>query len=187
VALSVQPATAGRVEIGEEHEMSSGAPGGRSGPVALAGVPLGIGLIGALDTIVFHKLLQWHTFYVDADEFWRIFSDGLLHAFTLSMLFFGAYRLWEDRRTLAQVAGDRLFWGSVLLGGGAFQLFDGVVNHKLLRLHPVREGASNVLLYDLAWIASAVLILMAGWLLWRSGQPPRAHVEPRPRRNRSPV
>jgi uncharacterized membrane protein len=161
--------------------------GQRSRSVAIAGVPLGIGLVGAIDTIVFHQLLQWHNFYVDADEFWRVFSDGVLHTFTLSMLFFGAYRLWEDRRSLAQVVGDRLFWGSVLLGGGGFQLFDGVVNHKLLQLHPVREGADNILLYDAAWIASALVMLTAGWLLWRSGTSSRATARRSSERDRAPV
>jgi uncharacterized membrane protein len=153
--------------------------------IATAGIPLGIGLIGGIDTIVFHQLLQWHNFYVDTDEFWRVFSDGLLHTFTLSMLFFGAYRLWQERRTFAQVIGSRLFWGSVLLGGGGFQLFDGVVNHKILRLHPVREGADNVLLYDAAWIASALVILAAGWFLWRAGASGRETISTSSERDRS--
>lgn len=29
-----------------------------------------------------------------------------------------------------------------IIGTGAFNLFDGIVNHKILQLHPVREGVS---------------------------------------------
>lgn len=138
------------------------------GGVLWAAIPLGIGLIGAIDTIVFHQLLQWHNFYVDASERWRIFSDGLLHTFTTAMLFFGAYMLWQDRQAFGHIAGSRPFWAGVLLGGGGFQLFDGVVNHKLLRLHPVREDADNILIYDVVWIGSALVMIGIGWAIWRT-------------------
>jgi uncharacterized membrane protein len=49
----------------------------------------------------------------------------------------------------------------VLLGAGAFQLWDGVVDHKLLRVHQVRYGV-DLTGYDLAWNASAVVLLAAG-------------------------
>ena len=146
-----------------QHDEQSADP--RS--VLWASVPLGIGLVGAIDEIVFHQLLQWHNFYVDASERWRIVSDGLLHAFTLSMLFFGAYRLWQQRQPFSTIASSKPFWAGILLGGGGFQLWDGIVDHKLLRLHPIREGANNILLYDVAWNASALLLLALGWALWR--------------------
>jgi len=135
--------------------------------VLRAAIPLGIGLIGAIDEIIFHQLLQWHNFYVDTTERWRIFSDGLLHAFTLSMLFFGAWQLWQHRQPFSTIVSSRPFWAGVLLGGGGFQLWDGVVDHWLLRLHPVREGVDNIWLYDAAWIASALVLLAIGWTLWR--------------------
>jgi len=140
--------------------------------VLWAAVPLGIGLVGAIDEIIFHQLLQWHNFYVDTSERWRVFSDGLLHVFLTSMLFFGAWRLWQERRSFSATAGSRPFWAGVLLGGGGFHLWDGVVDHKLLRLHPVREGADNMLVYDVAWIAAALLLLALGWALWRGVQAP---------------
>lgn len=139
--------------------------------VLWASIPLGIGLIGAIDTIIFHQLLQWHNFYVDASEYWRVFSDGLLHTFTATMLFTGAYWLWQERASFSRIGGSRPFWAGILLGGGGFQLFDGVVNHKILALHPVREGASNILLYDTVWIASALVMIGAGWAVWRGVEP----------------
>jgi len=135
--------------------------------VLWASVPLGIGLIGAIDEIVFHQLLQWHNLYVDASERWRIFSDGLLHAFTLAMLFYGAWRLWQQRQPFSTIVSSRPFWAGILLGGGGFQLWDGVVDHWLLRLHPVREGVESIWLYDTLWIASALIMLAAGWIVWR--------------------
>src|SRR5690606_23330934 len=83
----------------------STAPRGDTGQhqksVLWTGIILGIGLMGAVDTIIFHQLLQWHNFYYDTTEYWQVFSDGLLHAFTASMLFFGAVRLWSQRQEAA--------------------------------------------------------------------------------------
>ena len=133
--------------------------------VALTGACLGVGLIGATDEIVFHQLLQWHNFYVHADQSWRVFSDGLFHIFTAAMLFLGAMRLWTRRRNLSAVGG-RPLWAGMLLGIGGFQLFDGIVNQKILQLHPVREGVDTIWIYDLAWNVPAALVLLTGWLVW---------------------
>jgi uncharacterized membrane protein len=134
------------------------------------GIIIGIGTIGAFDEIVFHQLLQWHNFYVHSTEYWRIFSDGVFHTFTAAMLVVGSIRLWMERRHLAPLVTNRPFWTGMVLGAGGFQLFDGTVNHKILRLHPVREGAENLWLYDVAWIASALVLLVIGWFLWHQEQ-----------------
>jgi uncharacterized membrane protein len=55
----------------------------------------------------------------------------------------------------------------MLMGAGGFNLYDGTIQHKLLRLHPVREDVANILPYDLAWNGVALLALLAGWWLWR--------------------
>jgi uncharacterized membrane protein len=125
--------------------------------------------MGAVDTIVFHQFLQWHHFYVHTTDSWRIFSDGVIHTFTAAMLFWGALRLWAHCQQISRVASSRLFWAGFLLGGGGFQVFDGTVFHKLLQLHPVREGVENILPYDLAWNAFGLLVFAGGWWLMRSG------------------
>lgn len=140
----------------------------RSRSALTAGALLGVGLMGSADEIVFHQLLQWHSFYVSTTAYWRIVSDGAFHLFTTLMLLLASLRLWADRRRLSQVMSGRPFWAGALIAGGCFQLFDGVVNHKLLRLHPVREGVDNILPYDIAWVASALALLGAGWLVWRA-------------------
>jgi len=137
-------------------------------PILWTGIILGIGLMGAVDTIVFHQLLQWHNFYYDTTDYWRVFSDGLLHAFTAGMLFLGAMRLWTIRDRAARVLGSVPIWAGILIGAGGFQLFDGIVNHKILRLHQIREGADNHLPYDIAWNAFALVVLLAGLYFWRS-------------------
>jgi uncharacterized membrane protein len=133
----------------------------------VTGLLLGVGLVGALDEIVLHQLLQWHNFYVHATRFWRVFVDGLFHAVTTALLVAGAVRLWRDRALLSRVPAWTPLGAGVLLGMGGFNLYDGIVQHKLLRLHPVREGVPDELPYDLAFNAVSLALLAAGWLLWR--------------------
>jgi uncharacterized membrane protein len=127
---------------------------------------LGIGLMGAMDTILFHQFLQWHNFYIHTDQYWRIVSDGFIHTVTTTLLFVGAIRLWRHRRLLVRTGPYQLA-GAILLGMGGFQLYDGTINHMVLQLHPVREGVANQLPYDFAWNATALALLVVGWIIWR--------------------
>jgi uncharacterized membrane protein len=131
------------------------------------GVFLGIGLVGALDEIILHQLLQWHNFYVHTTASGRIISDGLFHIISSTLLLLGAFRLWTQRRRISQVGSARPLTAGVLLGMGGFNLYDGIIQHKLLQLHPVREGVANQLPYDLIFNAIAVGLLLSGWFIWR--------------------
>jgi uncharacterized membrane protein len=136
-----------------------------------SGVIAGIGLMGALDSIIFHQMLQWHNFYYDTTEFWRIFSDGVLQGFTAGMLLLGSVRLWMHRGRISHVLGEKPFWSGIILGAGAFQLIDGIVIHKILQLHQIREGVDNNLPYDLAWNGFAIVLLIVGFMLFRQIEP----------------
>jgi uncharacterized membrane protein len=118
--------------------------------------------MGSVDEIVFHQLLGWHSFYDRASGTVGLVSDGLLHAATLSAVVAGLALLADLRRRGA--FDPRRWWAFVLLGAGAFQLWDGVVDHKLLRVHQVRYGV-DLTGYDLAWNASAVALLAVGAVL----------------------
>jgi len=127
---------------------------------------LGVGLAGALDEIVFHQLLQWHNLYVHTDQHGRIISDGLLHLLSTATLLVGVLLLWRYAHLVRQARG-RVLAAGLCVGLGGFNLYDGTVQHKLLQLHPVREGVLNQLPYDLAWNSTALVVLIVGWLLWR--------------------
>ena len=133
----------------------------------ITGLLLGVGIVGTLDEVVLHQLLQWHNLYVHTSSFWRTAIDGLFHLATATLLCLGALRLWTDRALLGRLPhGGRLLAAAVLLGMGGFNLYDGTVQHKLLNLHPVREGVADQLPYDLAFNGVAVVLLAAGWALW---------------------
>lgn len=53
------------------------------------------------------------------------------------------------------------------IGMGGFQLFDGIVDHKILRLHQIRYGIDNLLLYDIVWDTAGAILLLAGLVLSR--------------------
>jgi uncharacterized membrane protein len=131
------------------------------------GVILGVGLIGTLDQVVLHELLQWHNLYVHTSDFWRTAIDGLFHLITASLLFLGGLRLWGVRHRAGLPDQARSLAGGILLGMGGFNLYDGTIQHKVLQLHPVREGVENMLPYDAAFIGVAVVLLLAGLLLVR--------------------
>jgi uncharacterized membrane protein len=133
-----------------------------------SGVILGIGTIGSLDEIVLHQLLQWHTFYVHTTPYWRIVSDGVFHLVSAGLLLGGGLRLAWQRPQFGDPMQSRALLAGMLLGMGGFNLYDGTIQHKILQLHPVREGVSNLLPYDLAFNALALLLLLLGWRLWRT-------------------
>ena len=83
-------------------------------------------------------------------------------------LFVGALLLWRRRGELAQLRdGGAALAAGLFFGMGGLNLYDGIVQHKVLRLHPVRLGVDNILPYDLAWNAVALLLLGIGWWLWQ--------------------
>ena len=131
----------------------------------------GIGLMAGIDQLVFHQLLGWHHLYDGSTGRVGVLTDGLLHAAELAVLVTGLLLLVRlaRRGTLA----PRTASAGVLLGAGGFQLFDGLVNHKVLGLHQVRYGV-DLLPYDLAWNVAGALLLIGGVLLERRTRRGRA-------------
>ncbi len=138
----------------------------------LSGFLLGCGVAASMiDLFVFHLLLQWHHFYDLSTPQVALAADGVFHAVGWFVTVAGLFLLADVRRRTEVRWGH---WGSaVLTGVGAFQLFDGVVNHKLLGIHQVRYGV-DLLGYDVVWIGSAVLLLLVGLLLLRRTRPATA-------------
>lgn len=123
---------------------------------------IGIGVMAAVDTIIFHQLLGWHHFYDRATPAIGLASDGALHAAELIAIVAGFFILADVRKHRA--LDPRRAWAGLLIGAGGFQLFDGVVNHKVLRLHQIRYGV-HLLPYDVAWNVFAVIVLAAGFFV----------------------
>ncbi|WP_149083579.1 MULTISPECIES: DUF2243 domain-containing protein [Microbacterium] len=133
----------------------------------LSGFLFGCGIAASMiDLFVFHLVLHWHHFYDLSTSEIALVSDGFFHAFGWFITILGAFLLADVRRR-EPVRWTR--WaGAVIAGVGFFQLFDGVADHKLLRIHQIRYGV-ELLLYDTVWIVSAIVLLAIGSLLvWRT-------------------
>jgi uncharacterized membrane protein len=124
-----------------------------------SGILFGIGLAAFVDETVFHQLLHWHHFYDRSTTDIGLITDGLLHSFSWFATVGGLFIFADLRRRKALWLSS--WWGGVLLGSGGFHLYDGIVQHKILRLHQIRY-VDNVLIYDLVWNIIAVLLIIAG-------------------------
>lgn len=115
--------------------------------------------MAAIDEIVFHQLLRWHSFYDRASGDVGIVSDGILHAAEVLLLVAGLVVIADLRGRRVLAAGHA--WAGLFLGLGGFQLVDGLVLHKVLDLHEIRYRV-EILPYDLAWIGAALILLAVG-------------------------
>ncbi|MER7895093.1 DUF2243 domain-containing protein [Streptomyces sp. NPDC096046] len=120
---------------------------------------IGAAVMAAVDEIVFHQLLGWHHFYDRSTTRVGLLSDGLLHSAELLALVAGFFLYADLRRRRSLVRSSA--WAGLFLGLGLFQLFDGIVDHKLLRLHQIRYGV-DVTPYDWAWNIAGLLLLLVG-------------------------
>nr|WP_256368812.1 DUF2243 domain-containing protein [Agromyces sp. Marseille-P2726] len=124
-----------------------------------AGFLIGVAVMAAIDEIVFHQLLAWHHFFDRATPAIGLISDGILHAAELFALVGGFFLLFDARRREGFSAASA--WAGVVVGLGLFQVWDGLIHHKVLRVHQVRYDV-ELLPYDLAWIGSGLVLLAVG-------------------------
>ena len=150
------------------------------------GLLTGVGFGMFVDGIVLHQLLQWHHLFsngeadrvglpdrpsdtVDGLEF-LVLWDGVFHAAAWVVVLVGL--LWTVRRVAAAPrAGSwspRSLVGLLIAGWGGFQAFDMLVNHQLLAVHQIREDVADPLLWDLGYLAVALLLVAAGTALHRT-------------------
>lgn len=124
-----------------------------------SGLLFGIGMAAFIDEVVFHQLLQWHHFYDKDTTNIGIISDGFFHAFSWFATVGGLFLFADLRRRNAL---DVKRWvGGIFLGSGAFQVYDGLIQHKVMRIHQIRYEV-NILPYDLIWNISGFILIFIG-------------------------
>jgi len=131
---------------------------------ALGPIVFGIGLAGTLDEIVFHQILHWHHLYDRSTSGVALVSDGLLHIGSTAALLVGGRAILRRRHEGGGLPGHRVVAGT-MIGAGGFNLYDGTVQHKVLRLHQVRYGV-DPLPYDAVFIGLAAVVFVSGLGLW---------------------
>lgn len=131
-----------------------------------SGILFGLGFVAFIDETIFHQLLHWHHFYDKSSLNIGLVSDGLFHAFSWFATIGGLFMVADLRRR-------NTFWlkrwqGGMMLGGGGFNLYDGIIQHKWMRIHQIRY-VDNVIVYDWIWnILAAVLMLIGLFLLHKT-------------------
>ena len=167
----------------------SPAPSVTSGRFPTAsGVLLGLGLGGFFDGIVLHQVLEWHhmlsSWYptntianLRINTLW----DGIFHSTTYVFVVIGVYLLWRAACTTHLVWSAKTMWGTALLGWGAFNVVEGLVDHQLLGVHHVNElvARDQWLAWDAAFLLWGALMLVVGWLLTRAGQREQSRAQAR--------
>ena len=157
--------------------MQGDNPGdGRGFPVS-AGILFGLGLGGFFDGIVLHQLLQWHHLLTDAgyppdsvenlkiNTFW----DGIFHSGTYVFTALGLVVLWRNSRRKHIRWSGKLLPGAMLIGFGAFNVVEGIVDHHLLGLHHVNETVAREywIYWDVGFLLWGAAMLVGGWIWLR--------------------
>ena len=148
-------------------------------PVA-AGVLLGLGLGGFFDGIVLHQILQWHHMVTSAgypadnlDNLQlNVMLDGLFHASTYVFTAAGLFMLWHTARKPHFWWSSKLLLATMLIGFGAFNLVEGIVDHHLLGLHHVNETVPREqwIYWDIGFLIWGAGMLVVGLKLLRHSQ-----------------
>jgi uncharacterized membrane protein len=135
---------------------------------------LGAGLGGFIDGIVLHQLLQWHHMLssTNANPATTVaglesntLADGLFHAGTWLAVAAGIALLIRSWQRGFIAPPWRRQVGVLLIGWGAFNFVEGTANHLVLGIHHVRDDLGGPLEWDLAFLASGLVLFACGVLL----------------------
>lgn len=140
----------------------------------LWGGTIGFGFGALIDVFVFHLIFQHHhilsgiydpTTYEGLRT--NVMMDGIFSTVMLGIMIVGAALLWRTVNRAEQPLSTLTLGGSVLVGMGVFNVFDGVVNHYVLDLHNVVHGTE---VWNPHWVVVSVVLLGVGVLVLRLEQ-----------------
>ena len=137
------------------------------------GVIIGIGLGGLVDGVALHQIAQWHSMGsaklppTTLDPLRQNMGwDGWFHAAMLLLTITGIYSLRREAHGGRLLPEARPFTGQLLLGWGAFNLVEGILDHHILEIHHVRDMPVHVPAYDWIYLGlGGLALLILGWLL----------------------
>jgi uncharacterized membrane protein len=140
------------------------------------GLLLGVGFGALIDGIVLHQVLQWHRLISHIEPMSTVsgleantLADGLFHIVAWATAFAGSVGTVAAWRQGRLTPNWSLHFGLVVGGIGIFNVFDGVASHLLLGAHHVRDDLGAPFGWDAGFLVLALLLVVAGWLLYRRG------------------
>jgi uncharacterized membrane protein len=144
-----------------------------------AGILFGLGLGAFFDGIVLHQLLQWHhmlsSWYpINSIENLKFNTlwDGIFHSTAYLFVIAGLFILWRTAQRRHLYWSTKLLGGTMLMGFGAFNIVEGLIDHQLLGVHHVNElvDPRYRIYWDIGFIAWGALFFIIGWYLLRRGR-----------------
>jgi uncharacterized membrane protein len=137
---------------------------------------MGAGIAAVFDGVVFHQVLQWHHMLSGwhppttvANLRLNTRADGWFDLAAFALLLVGVSLLWRVTARAGRRPPWRLLAACVVTGAGAFNVVEGVVDHELLGIHHVREGA-DAGIYDAGFLAASLGACLLGAYLLRRGR-----------------
>ncbi len=124
--------------------------------------------MGAMDGIIFHQLLQWHSVVMETSQSGQIMSDGIFHFAVTIALVAGGFILWLAGNPKDFNQGVKQVIGWFLMGTGLFNVLEGIINHHILQIHRVKPGDPNALFYDIAFLIVGAILFLGGLFLKKS-------------------
>lgn len=146
-------------------------PNNQLGRFVASGILLGMGGAAFFDGIVLHQILQWHHMVssirpltnaanIELNTFW----DGVFHIGASLLTVAGLILFWQATANSKVPLSLKTFAGSFLIGAGAFDFIEGLINHQILGIHHVKPG-SNQLAWDIGFLTLGVSLAVVGWFL----------------------
>jgi uncharacterized membrane protein len=126
---------------------------------------------GFFDGIVLHQILQWHHMLSSVhpitsiqDLSFNTLWDGFFHACTYIFVLLGLIILWRRAHRSHLWWSGEMLAGSMLIGFGAFNLVEGLIDHQILGIHHVNETVprSQWLYWDVGFLIWGAVMLVAG-------------------------
>jgi uncharacterized membrane protein len=137
---------------------------------------MGAGIAAVFDGVVFHQVLQWHHMLsawhpptTVANLKLNTRADGWFDLAAFALLLAGVSFVWRATALAGRRPPWRLLAACAVMGAGAFNVVEGVVDHELLGIHHVREGAGAGT-YDAVFLAASLAATLVGAYLLRRVQ-----------------
>ncbi|HEY8562457.1 MAG TPA: DUF2243 domain-containing protein [Pyrinomonadaceae bacterium] len=139
-----------------------------------AGIVIGVGLGGLVDSFLLHMILQWHHMLSNVippdslENMHRLMSaDGMFDAACFLIILIGVLLLRNAATNDLVVPSFVAFAGQMIFGWGLFNTIEGIVDHHLLQIHYVRQ-VPEFAVYNWTFLGVAGAgFLILGWLLMR--------------------
>jgi uncharacterized membrane protein len=98
--------------------------------------------------------------------------DGIFHSLTYLFVIAGLFILWRTAHSGHLFWSTKLFAGTMLMGFGAFNVVEGLIDHQLLGIHHVNEmvDVSHRIYWDMGFILWGAAMFVIGGVLAKRGQ-----------------